>query len=90
MKPRRLAGLVRLFPHYSDSRPATARITEDAVVRSEVVEITYEDRQCGVTTREVEPLALVGYRQAWYLVGHTAACGMANGPSASTVSSRPV
>jgi predicted DNA-binding transcriptional regulator YafY len=41
---RQLAGRVHLFAHDSDSRPAAARITEDAVVRSEVVEISYEDR----------------------------------------------
>ena len=87
---RRLAGRVHLFPHHGDSRRAAARVTEDAVVQSQVVEISYQDRHGEATTREVEPLALVGYRQAWYLVGHTAACGMANGPSASTVSSRPV
>ena len=67
---RRLAGRVHLFPHDSDSRPSAARVTEDAVVRSEVVEIRYEDRYGEDTTRQVEPLALVGSGQAWYLVGH--------------------
>jgi predicted DNA-binding transcriptional regulator YafY len=66
----RLAGQVHLLSHDSDRLPATARIAEDAVVRSEVVQISYEDRNGEATTREVEPLALVGSGQAWYLVGH--------------------
>jgi predicted DNA-binding transcriptional regulator YafY len=67
---RRLAGRVHLLSHDSDSRLATARIIEDAVVRSEVVEIGYEDQRGEATTRQVEPLALVGWGQAWYVVGH--------------------
>ena len=47
-----------------------ARVVEDAVVRSEVVAIRYEDRDGKTTTREVEPIALIGWGQAWYLVGH--------------------
>jgi predicted DNA-binding transcriptional regulator YafY len=66
---RRLAGRVHLYRQDSDSRPA-ARVTEEAVVRSEVVEIRYLDRHGEATTREVEPLALVGVGQAWYLIGH--------------------
>jgi predicted DNA-binding transcriptional regulator YafY len=67
---RRLAGRIRLFPDGGDSRPAAARVTEAAIVRSEVVEITYVDRHGEATTREVEPLALVGSGRAWYLVGY--------------------
>jgi predicted DNA-binding transcriptional regulator YafY len=67
---RRLADRVHLFPDDSDSRPTAARITEDAVVRSEVVEISYQDRFGDATKREVEPLALVGSVKAWYLVGY--------------------
>ena len=66
---RRLAGRIRLFPDGGDSRPA-ARVAEAAMVRSEVVEITYVDRHGEATTREVEPLALVGSGRAWYLVGY--------------------
>lgn len=67
---RRLAGRVHLFPHDSDNRPSAARMTEDAILRSEVVEIDYEDRFGEPTTRQVEPLALVGSGRAWYLVGY--------------------
>ena len=34
------------------------------------MEISYQDRHGEATTREVEPLALVGWGQAWYLVGY--------------------
>lgn len=67
---RRLAGRVQLFPHESDARPATARTIEEAVLGSGIVEISYEDRHGRATTREVEPAALVGSGESWYLVGH--------------------
>jgi len=67
---RRLVGRVHLFPDASDARPTASRTTEEAVVRSEVVAIRYEDRKGDTTTREVEPLALVGSAQSWYLVGY--------------------
>jgi predicted DNA-binding transcriptional regulator YafY len=67
---RRLADRVHLLPDDSDSRPTMARVAEDAVVRSQVLEITYKDRIGESTTRQVEPLALVGSARTWYLVGH--------------------
>lgn len=66
---RRLAARIRLFPHASDDRSATARVVEEAILRSLVVEIDYEDRHAVVSSRVVEPLALVGSGEAWYLIG---------------------
>jgi predicted DNA-binding transcriptional regulator YafY len=65
-----LAGRVALLPHASDVRPPTARTVEQALVESHVVEISYEDRQGIRSDRLVEPVALVGSGEAWYLVGH--------------------
>jgi predicted DNA-binding transcriptional regulator YafY len=66
---RRLAGRVHLFPHASDVRPATALTIEEAVLASQVVEIGYVDRNGEPTSREIEPIALVGSGEAWYLAG---------------------
>jgi predicted DNA-binding transcriptional regulator YafY len=67
---QRLAGRVSLIPHPDDDRPAAAATIEEAVLRSWVVEIAYHDRQGALTHREVEPVALAGSGEAWYLVGH--------------------
>jgi predicted DNA-binding transcriptional regulator YafY len=67
---RRLAGKVRLFPEATDVEPPTARVVEQAVAGSVVVAIGYRDRFGEVTERDVEPAALVGSADAWYLVGH--------------------
>jgi predicted DNA-binding transcriptional regulator YafY len=67
---RRLAGRIHLFPHASDDRRATARVIEEAILRSLVVEIDYEDQHGAATSRLVEPLALAGSGEAWYLVGY--------------------
>lgn len=66
----RLTGRVHLFPHESDDRPATARTVEAALVGNRVIEIDYRDRRGEATRRQVEPTALVGSGEAWYLVGH--------------------
>lgn len=68
---RRIAGRVRLFPHISDTRARAAQVVEEAVLRSWVVEIDYEDRHGQATSRVVEPIALVGGSGAqWYLVAY--------------------
>ncbi|HEY3144324.1 MAG TPA: YafY family protein [Acidimicrobiales bacterium] len=67
---RRLAGRVRLFAHASDTRASTDAVIEEAVLGSLVVEIEYQDRNDTPTTREVEPLGLVGSAEAWYLAGY--------------------
>jgi predicted DNA-binding transcriptional regulator YafY len=67
---RRLAGRIRLFPHASDSRPTAAQSIEEAILASQVVEIDYEDRDGNATSRAVEPMALAGSGEQWYLVAH--------------------
>jgi predicted DNA-binding transcriptional regulator YafY len=67
---RRLAGRIRLFAHASDSRPTAARTIEQAIVASQVVEIDYEDRDGNATSRTIEPMALAGSGDQWYLIAH--------------------
>jgi predicted DNA-binding transcriptional regulator YafY len=67
---QRLAGRVHLLPDVSDSPLPTSRVIEEAVVTSRVVEIDYQDRYGESTRRLVEPMALVGSGQEWYLVAH--------------------
>jgi predicted DNA-binding transcriptional regulator YafY len=67
---QRLAQRISLLPHPSDARPATAAAIEQALLGSLVVDIAYEDRNGVPTHREVEPMALVGSGEAWYLFGH--------------------
>ena len=66
----RLAGRIALFEAPTDIRPAAAATLEEALLRSRVVEIGYEDRHGQVSDRVVEPLALVGSESSWYLVAH--------------------
>jgi predicted DNA-binding transcriptional regulator YafY len=65
---RRLADRVHLFAHPSDSQPSAARTIEEAMGSSGVVEITYEDRHGKPSARVVEPIAMVGSGEAWYLL----------------------
>jgi predicted DNA-binding transcriptional regulator YafY len=67
---QRLAGRVHLFSHASDRQPSAARTIEEAMRASEVVEMTYEDRKGQLTSRVVEPIAMVGSGEAWYLVAY--------------------
>jgi predicted DNA-binding transcriptional regulator YafY len=67
---RQLVGRVHLLPDADDPPLPTSRVIEQAVVTSRVVEIDYEDRHGDSTRRLVEPMALVGSRQEWYLVAH--------------------
>lgn len=66
----RLASRVHLMAHDSDDRPRAARTIEEAVVAGRVVEIEYKDSDGAVTHRAVEPIALMGASDAWYLMGH--------------------
>jgi predicted DNA-binding transcriptional regulator YafY len=66
----RLAGRIALFEAPSDVRPAAAATLEEALLRSRVVEIGYEDRHGRVSARVIEPQALVGSEKDWYLVAH--------------------
>jgi predicted DNA-binding transcriptional regulator YafY len=66
----RLAGRIHLFAHASDRQPSAGRTIEEAMGASEVVEITYEDRHGRPSVRAVEPVAMVGSGEAWYLVGY--------------------
>jgi predicted DNA-binding transcriptional regulator YafY len=67
---QRLAGRVALLPHASDTSPPAARTVEQALIASRVLEIDYEDRNGERSHRLVEPAALVGSGEAWYLVGY--------------------
>ena len=67
---RRFAGRVHLMAHDSDVRPSPARAIERALVDGRVVAMAYEDRHGRATRRTVEPIALVGSGEAWYLVAH--------------------
>jgi predicted DNA-binding transcriptional regulator YafY len=66
----RLASRVHLMAHESDDSPRAARTIEEAVVASRVVVIEYKDNEGAVTHRAVEPIALVGASDAWYLMAH--------------------
>jgi predicted DNA-binding transcriptional regulator YafY len=66
----RLAGRIALFEYPADVRPPAAATLEEALLRSQVVEIGYEDRHGQASDRVVEPMALVGSETGWYLVGH--------------------
>jgi predicted DNA-binding transcriptional regulator YafY len=67
---QRLAGRVHLFAHHSDRQPSAARTIEEAMRSSGVVEMAYEDRHGKASTRVVEPVAMVGSGEAWYLVAY--------------------
>jgi predicted DNA-binding transcriptional regulator YafY len=67
---QRLAGRVALLPHASDTSPPAARTVEQALIASRVLEIDYEDKNGERSHRQVEPAALVGSGEAWYLVGY--------------------
>lgn len=66
----RLAGRVHLFSHPSDRQPSAARTIEEAMRDSAVVEMTYQDRHGKPSSRVVEPIAMVGSGEAWYLVAY--------------------
>jgi predicted DNA-binding transcriptional regulator YafY len=66
----RLADRVHLFSHPSDRQPSAARTIEEAMRAAGVVEMTYEDRKGQPTSRVVEPIAMVGSGEAWYLVAY--------------------
>jgi predicted DNA-binding transcriptional regulator YafY len=65
---QQLADRVHLFAHPSDRQPSAARTIEEAMRRSGVIEMTYEDRHGKGSTRVVEPVAMVGSGEAWYVV----------------------
>lgn len=67
---QRLASRVHLMAHESDDSPRAARTIEEAVVASRVVDIEYKDSDGAVTQRAVEPIALVGASDAWYLFAY--------------------
>ncbi len=65
-----LAGRVRLISGTTPVRghPAS-QVIEEAVARHRVVRLSYMDKSGEVTSRDVEPVSLVGSRQQWYLIG---------------------
>lgn len=44
------------------------RVIEQAIVERRVLNIAYEDRQAVTSRRTIEPIAVIGMRQQWYLV----------------------
>jgi predicted DNA-binding transcriptional regulator YafY len=68
---QRLADRVHLFAHRTDDLPsAAARTIEEAMRGSGVVEMAYEDRNGKPSTRVVEPVAMVGSGENWYVVAY--------------------
>jgi predicted DNA-binding transcriptional regulator YafY len=67
---QQLADRVHLFAHPSDRQPSAARTVEEAMRSSGVVEMSYEDRHGKASSRVVEPIAMVGSGEAWYLVAY--------------------
>lgn len=65
---RLLASRIRLFGP-ADDRPHPSAVVERAVVTQHVLGITYQDKNDEVSTREVEPVAVLGVRPHWYLWG---------------------
>lgn len=63
---RELAGRVRLFDRGNQIN-APLRAVEQAIVERRVVEIEYGDKTKAVTTRTVEPVAVLGVQPHWYL-----------------------
>jgi len=63
---RALASRVRVFDRLdAPGRPAS--VVERAIVTREVLEIAYRDHAGAVSTRAVEPVAVLGVRPHWYL-----------------------
>src|SRR5262245_21859689 len=67
---QRLASRVHLMADDKDASPQAARTLEQSGVAGRVGEIEYKDKDGAVTHRAVEPLALVGASDAWYLMAH--------------------
>ncbi len=72
-----LAGKVWLRGAAGATRPATARIVDEALRRGVVMSLDYVDAAGRSTTRAVEPAALAFTHGHWYLVGY---CRRAGGP----------
>ncbi len=73
---RALAARVRLFDD-ADVRSHPSAAVERAIVEQHVLDITYVDKAGEVSTRAVEPVAVLGVRPHWYL---WAWCRLRQGP----------
>ena len=67
---RALARRVRAIGSPAAPQATVPASIEDAVIESRVVRLAYEDKDGGLTSREVEPMGLVGVDAWWYLAGH--------------------
>ncbi len=65
---RDLASRVRLFDRAEPTKGAPVTV-ERAIIARRVLEITYRDKTGEVTTRTVEPVAVLGVKPHWYLWG---------------------
>lgn len=63
---RELAARVRVFDRAEKGNPSLAAV-EQAIVERRVVEIGYVDKADAITTRIVEPVAVLGVQPQWYL-----------------------
>lgn len=63
---RELAARVRLFDGGSDG-PGSLAAVERAIVEGRVVEIAYVDKTDELSSRTVEPVAVLGVQPHWYL-----------------------
>ena len=61
-----LAARVRVFDRAEKGNPSLAAV-EQAIVERRVVEIGYVDKADAITTRIVEPVAVLGVQPHWYL-----------------------
>ena len=73
-----LGSRIRLFDQADGQRRPSA-VLERALVAQRVLDITYRDKTDEVTTRAVEPVAVLGVRPHWYLWGW---CRLRQGPRA--------
>ncbi|MEM7342287.1 MAG: WYL domain-containing protein [Actinomycetota bacterium] len=75
---RELAGRVRLFDDGASAHPALSAV-EQAIVEQRVVEIHYSDKKSELTTRTIEPAAVLGVQPHWYVWAY---CRLRDAPRA--------
>ena len=66
---RDLGGRILVFspPDDQEPRPVVPHVIEQAIVERRVLRVAYRDKTGAATTREIEPLAIVGVAPNWYL-----------------------
>jgi predicted DNA-binding transcriptional regulator YafY len=66
---RELGGRILVFSRRDDpvQRPTVPHVIEQAIAERRVVRVAYRDKTGAATTREIEPLAVIGIAPNWYL-----------------------